>query len=210
MIPPEVVIGIDLDNTLVCYDELFHLAACQEQLIEPSLPRCKETIRDRIRLLPDGEKKWIRLQAIVYGTRMSGATLFDAADDFLKHCSRWRVPVKIVSHKTAFAMLDGRRLDLRQPAREWLQEQNSSLNLGLSPGDVFFESTRAEKIERIRSLGCSHFIDDLWEVFAESLFPKTTRKLLFAPHGTASREPGAQVFTHWQELDRFFFHDRRA
>jgi len=210
MIPAEIVIGIDLDNTLVCYDELFHLTACQEQLIEPSVPKCKEMIRDRIRLLPDGEQKWIRLQAVVYGTRMSGATLFEGADVFLRHCSQWRTPVKIVSHKTPFAMLDGRRLDLRQPARAWLQEKNSSLKLGLSLSDVFFESTRAEKIERIRSLGCSHFIDDLWEVFAENLFPKTTQKLLFAPHGTASTEPGAQVFTHWRELDRFFFHDRRA
>ena len=30
MTASEIVLGIDLDNTLVCYDELFHLAAREE------------------------------------------------------------------------------------------------------------------------------------------------------------------------------------
>jgi hypothetical protein len=208
---PRPVIGIDLDNTLVCYDALFHLAACEERLIEPSLPANKEAIRDAIRLLPEGESRWTRLQAIVYGPRMSAARLFEGGGAFLRRCARSGIPARIVSHKTRFARLDGRRVDLRRASLQWLETKGLFSEFGLSPGDVFFEATRAEKIERIRALGCTDFIDDLAEVFADGAFPRETRKLLFAPHGAAGPGSGAQppVFATWGELEHFLFDDRR-
>jgi hypothetical protein len=210
MTAPELIIGIDLDNTLVCYDELFHIAACEQRLIEPSLPKRKEEIRDAIRLLPDGERRWTRLQAVVYGPRMSGATMFDGADVFFRHCARRHTPVKIVSHKTTFTMLDDRPIDLRLAAREWLQAKAFFPDFAIASGDIFFESTRAEKIERIRSLRCTHFIDDLAEVFAESAFPRETQPLLFAPHGRPSLCSEVRAFKSWCELDRFFFDEARS
>lgn len=205
------LIGIDLDNTLVCYDELFHFVAHQEGLIELSSPKSKERIRDTIRLLPQGESQWTRLQAIVYGPRMSGATAFEGSEDFLRHCAASGTRALIVSHKTQFASLDGKQVDLRAAAREWMRSRKffEPDGGGLSPDDVFFESTRAEKIERIRSLGCTHFIDDLAEVFAESSFPRDVAKLLFAPHGATTNARDIEPFKTWRELDEFFFHDQR-
>jgi len=207
----QLVIGIDLDNTLVCYDELFHLAACEEGLIHPSLPRNKEKIRHAIRLLPEGESRWTRLQAIVYGPRIDGATLFRGGGVFLRHCAKSRIRTRIVSHKTRFTTLDGKQVDLRQSSLQWLEAKGFFSDFGLSRGDVFFESTRAEKIRRIRALGCTHFIDDLAQVFTEDAFPRKTQKLLFSPHGAAF--PGdaapALTFASWREIDRFFFNDPR-
>ncbi len=208
--PLPFVIGIDLDNTLVCYDRLFHLAAREEGLIEPSVPGNKEQVKQAIRLLPDGERLWMRLQVIVYGPRIQAATLFDGADDFLRRCARSRIPLKIVSHKTHFALLDGRRVDLRQSALEMLEAKGLFSKLGLSRDDVFFESTRAEKIQRIGDLRCTHFIDDLAQVFTRDDFPRETRKLLFSPHGAPLTGSGAPplTFASWRELDRFFFDDQ--
>jgi hypothetical protein len=205
------IIGIDLDNTLACYDELFHFAAHQEGLIELSLPKNKERIRDTIRLLPGGESQWTRLQAIVYGPRMSAATTFAGCEDFLEHCAAAGTRALIVSHKTRFATLDGRAVDLRESAIEWMRARKffDSDGCGLSPHDVFFESTRADKIERIRALGCTHFIDDLAEVFAESSFPRNIAKLLFAPHGANTSGQDIEVFKTWRELNAFFFDDER-
>jgi len=203
----KIVIGMDLDNTLACYDRLFHLAACEEGLIEPSLPRNKEKIRHAIRLLPDGENRWTRLQAIVYGPRINAATLFRGGGAFLRRCARARIRTVIVSHKSRFATLDGKRVDLRQSALEWLETKGFFSDFGLSRDDVFFESTRAEKIQRIRALHCTHFIDDLAEVFNEEAFPRATQKLLFAPHGAAfpaSGEPPL-TFSDWRKIERFFF-----
>lgn len=205
--PSDIVIGIDLDNTLVCYDELFFQTARNENLIEGSVPKSKKKIRDAIRKLHGGEARWTRLQAIVYGPRMSGATLFDGIATFFEHCAAARIPSRIVSHKTPFAMLDGERVDLRASALDWMKDNGFFDRFALSPSDVFFETTRAEKIERIRSLGCTHFIDDLTEVFCEPAFPRDVVKLLFAPHGTQFVPPGVQVFDNWLALDRFFFDD---
>jgi hypothetical protein len=210
-VPLPFVIGIDLDNTLVCYDRLFHLAAREEGLIEPSVPGNKEQIKQAIRLLPDGERLWTRLQVIVYGPRIQAATLFDGADVFLRHCAGFRIPLKIVSHKTRFALLDGRRVDLRQSALELLEAKGLFSDFGLSRDDVFFECTRAEKIQRIGALGCTHFIDDLAQVFTRDDFPPETRKLLFAPHGAPLGGSGAPplTFASWRELERYFFDDPR-
>jgi hypothetical protein len=201
------VIGIDLDNTLVCYDELFHAAAREEGLIQSTTPKSKENIRDAIRLLPDGESKWTRLQAIVYGPRMSGAVAFAGCEQFLRHCAQRGTKTVVVSHKTPFAPLDGRQVDLRQAALDWIESKNffSPNRCGLSREKVFFKTTRAEKVETIRALGCTHFIDDLAEVFAEPNFPAGVSKLLFTPHGANAAAADVQVFKSWAELDRFFF-----
>jgi hypothetical protein len=206
-----IIIGIDLDNTLVCYDELFHSVACQEGLIESSAPRSKEQIRDAIRLLPEGENKWTRLQAIVYGVEMSGAIAFAGCEDFLRHCAGRGKKAVIVSHKTHFATLDGQSVDLRAAAFAWMKMKGffDPGGCGLSPDDIFFESTRLEKIERIRALGCTHFIDDLMEVFAEPSFPREVAKFLFAPHGAAPAGSEIKVYRSWHDLDDFFFHDHR-
>ena len=204
------VIGIDLDNTLACYDELFHRAACEAGLIEPSLAKSKAAVRDAIRLLPEGEAKWTSLQALVYGTRMNEAVMFAGADVFLEHCAGRCVEVRIVSHKSPCAVLEGKKLDLRLPAMQWLEAKGFFSRFGLSGGHVFFEPTRAEKIERIRALGCTDFIDDLPEVFAESQFPSEVRKWLFAPGSEGDLAPERQpAFMNWLEIDRMFFNDLR-
>ena len=204
------VIGVDLDNTLVCYDELFHSVAQQERLIDSSAPKSKERIRDAIRLLRNGENRWTRLQAIVYGPRMSGATAFEGSEAFLRHCSERGIKTLIVSHKTRYATLDGAQVDLRESALAWMKQKRffDADGCNLSPDDVFFESTRLDKIARIRELGCTHFIDDLVEVLGESSFPPETAKLLFAPHGANPVDPGIKTFHSWRELDRFFFDER--
>jgi hypothetical protein len=80
--------------------------------------------------------------------------------------------------------------------------------LGVQPDNVFFEATRAEKIGRIRTLGCTHFIDDLTEVFAEKSFPKHIRKFLFTPNHP-KRVHAMLVDVHacrsWAELQSLLF-----
>jgi hypothetical protein len=98
-------------------------------------------------------------------------------------------------------------VDLRRAARGWMESKNffGANGCGLSPESVFFEATRAGKVDTIRALGCTHFIDDLAEVFAEPNFPPGVSKLLFAPHGADTVGDDVQVFKSWLELDRFFF-----
>ena len=200
-------LGVDLDNTLISYDELFHKAAVDEHLIDPSVPKSKELVRDAIRLSPGGEQRWTRLQAVVYGLRMHDAKLFQGADACLRRCVDAGIPVRIVSHKTESATLDGTEINIRQPALQWMRTNGffSQQGLGIMEEHVFFESTRAQKIRRINELGCTHFIDDLIEVFAEPSFPSAAEKLLFAPHAGTPAPQGVRAFKSWPEIARFLF-----
>ena len=60
-------IGIDFDNTIITYDNLFHKYALKLQLINESVAKNKQVIRDTIRKLPNGNDRWTELQGLVYG-----------------------------------------------------------------------------------------------------------------------------------------------
>jgi hypothetical protein len=98
----------------------------------------------------------------------------------------------VISHKTQYASTDrDKKHDLRQKAMEWMEANQffSEQGLGLKRDQVFFEETRSDKIARIRELGCTHFIDDLEETFAEPDFPRI-EKFLFAPLAPESLPEG--------------------
>jgi hypothetical protein len=175
-------VGIDFDNTLVSYDALIHQIAVERKLIAPGADAGKRTVRDRIRLLPDGEVEWQKLQGLIYGPRMAQAQLMAGAADFINECRARTLPIYIVSHKTEFAGYDDTRTNLRDAALAWMTSQRffEPAGLGFSRDQVFFEGTRDAKIARIRALGCTHFIDDLEEVFLEPSFPAGVHKFLFS------------------------------
>lgn len=175
-------IGVDFDNTIAGYDQAFARAAREAGLGDDELVGSKKTIRDAIRRLPEGEIEWQRLQGQVYGRLMPQAVLVDGVGEFLSRCRRRRVPVNVISHKTEYGHHDPSRVNLRDAARQWMADQGFFARNGFAipPENVFFEDTRQDKIARIAALGCSHFIDDLEEVFQESSFPPNVARYLLA------------------------------
>jgi hypothetical protein len=192
-------IGIDFDNTLVDYDRVFLTAARERDLVAADFDGSKRKVRDLVRLLPEGELAWQRLQGDVYGSGIGGAVLFEGADAFLRQCRVLNIDVFVVSHKTRYGHLDPARVDLRQAALGWMSAQGffSTDGFGLSRERVFFEETRSAKLARIASLDCTHFIDDLEEIFADPDFPAGVQPILFA---TGSYKGRALVCRHWLEI----------
>ncbi len=204
---PRFRIGIDFDNTIVGYDEVMYRIASQRGLVGSDGDRTKRAVRDRIRRLPDGEIEWQKLQALAYGPLIVEARLLEGADEFIRRCRRAGIAVFIVSHKTRFANYDETRTDLRAAAMEWMTGQRffEPDGLDLGRGNVYFESTRADKIARIEQVGCSHFIDDLEEVFLEPSFPCGVQKILYAPEASLIPASGAITMPSWQALCDYFF-----
>jgi FMN phosphatase YigB (HAD superfamily) len=175
-------IGIDFDNTIVCYDQVFYEVAKEQKLIEDQVSISKGHVRDYLRAIGQ-EEAWTELQGLVYGKYIKLAPAYPGALEFLKECNKAGIEVNIISHKTRFPFL-GEKHDLHQAASDWL-EMKGFYNMeqtGLSKDKVFFELTKVDKLRRITLAGCNMFIDDLPEFLAESGFPKNIKKVLFDPN----------------------------
>ncbi|MGQ0665458.1 MAG: hypothetical protein ACT4O4_00330 [Nitrospiraceae bacterium] len=200
-----LVVGVDFDNTIANYDELMYAIALERRLIRADLTRNKKLIRDAIRALPDGETHWRGVQVTAYGPRMHEARLIDGVREFFTGCRRRSIPVYIVSHKTEYANFGEANVDLRAAATAWLEQHGffDPGGPGLPRPGVFFESTREEKIARIKALRATHFIDDLEETFREDAFPHTVQKILFTAHGRPDDLSGAVSFPTWGKIHEY-------
>ena len=204
---PALRIGLDFDNTLITYDDVFLAMARERGLAAPDFTGRKQAIRDSIRLLPDGELSWQQLQGQVYGKGVARATMFDGVGSFLRQCKQRDVPVVIVSHKTEFGHHDPERVNLRRAALDWMNAQGFFNEYGIARENVYFEGTRQEKIARITELDCSHFIDDLEEVLTDPDFPKSVERILFSEIGAGSMSEPIVVCPTWRDVEQQVFRD---
>lgn len=197
-----MILGVDFDNTIVCYDGLFHAQAVSRGMIPPDTPAGKTAVRDALR--DSGrEDAFTLLQGYVYGPGIHAARPYPGVAECLCALRRQGVNVRIVSHKTPFPYL-GPRYDLQQFARDWLVEAGLVGGPdGLARDDVFLEATREGKARRIASLGCTHFIDDLPDFLSHPDFPSGVRRLLFAPGHAEGESDGMHCVPDWWSARRF-------
>src|SRR5580658_10161847 len=198
-------VGIDFDNTIIAYDDVFRAAATRAGLIEANFVGRKQALRDAIRLLPDGELAWQRLQGQVYGKGIGEATLVTGVTTFLRRCRAEGSTVVVVSHKTEYGHFDPDRVNLRKAALDWMAGQGLfDGEHGIALSNVHFESTRAEKLRRIATLSLTHFIDDLEEVLTDPDFPAGVARILFAEDAPTATGPYVWCLT-WRDIERQVF-----
>ncbi|MBK8870683.1 MAG: HAD family hydrolase [Elusimicrobia bacterium] len=191
-------VGIDFDNTLVCCAPLFHRVALERGLVPPHLPATKDAVRNYLMDL-GRETDWTELQGTVYGPRLCEALPFPGAREFVVLCRQKNIPVGVVSHKTRHALC-GPAHNLHDAGYRWLESAGFFDQDVISRDQVFFEPSRAAKLNRIRALGCSHFIDDLREVFSEPRFPVEVKKWLFDPDSSQKGSKDTRSFSTWVQL----------
>lgn len=175
-----IVLGLDLDNTLVEYGALFRQEALERGLVMEDCPPDKTSVRDRVRRLERGEDLWQQLQALVYGERIARAPAAPGVEEFLAWAARTDLRLFISSHKTRHAR-GAPSLDLRRAAMDWL-EARGFLDPGrspLTPALVRFHDTRKDKLLHIAQSRATHFVDDLPDVLLSPHFPATTRPILY-------------------------------
>jgi hypothetical protein len=196
-------IGIDFDNTIACYDGVFHAAALERGLIPPDIPRDKNSVRDFLN--GSGRKDdFTELQGYVYGSRMDLVACYPGVCEFIA-AARERHDVFIISHKTRYPIL-GPKHDMHAAARGFLLAQHIVCDNGVAPENVFFELTKEEKVARAAQLGVDVFIDDLPEILAMSGWPQPLRAILFDPDGQASslaqNKPRFECYASWAAIRR--------
>jgi len=193
-------IGIDFDNTIVCYDAAFHRAARERGWIPADVTPTKDGVRNWLRAA-GREDDWTELQGYIYGARMDLAAPFPGVCDFLRAAAEAGCAVDIVSHKTRHPYR-GEKYDLHQAALGWLEAEGffDDHTLRLNRSNVHLELTKDGKLARIGALSCDTFIDDLPELLGEPGFPADTSRVLFDPNDAAPDAPTYTRARSWGEI----------
>lgn len=194
-----MIIGLDFDNTIVSYENVFHKVALEKGHIDESVARTKLAVRDNLRAR-DMEDMWTKMQGYVYGACMDQADIFPGVIDALRWARDNGIQVVIVSHKTRFPFM-GPKYDLHKAAREWIE---NTLKDGQGPlimaENVNFRETKEEKISRISEIGCHAFIDDLPEILLAPAFPPMARRFLFDPGNGHEAIDGVVSVESWGQF----------
>ncbi len=202
-------IGIDFDNTIACYDGVFHAAALERGLIPADLGRDKNSVRDHLN--GSGRKDdFTELQGYVYGARMDLVSPYPGFAEFVTAGRRAGHDLFIVSHKTKHPIL-GPQHDMHAAARGFLTDRGlmGSGATQIAPERVFFELTKDDKVARAKALACEVFIDDLPEILAMSGFPVGMRKILFDPENQfAGKAAQFDRRASWAEIAADFARER--
>jgi len=185
-------IGLDLDNTIVCYDRVFEALGREAGLADGIIALGKLGIRNFLRQ-QGREDEWTVMQGVAYGPRMQNAVPFEGALDFIVEAKTRGHEVSVVSHRTKHPYL-GEAHDLHVAAREWLEARRITDHVSL-----FLEEKAAEKAGRIAALRCEVFVDDLPEFLSRADMPEGLRKVHFSP-GQGGPPSGFEMARSWREL----------
>jgi hypothetical protein len=193
-----MLIGLDLDNTLIDWQPVFVEVA--RELGLPLVASSRLDLRGKVRQLPGGEQLWQCMQAEVYATRAESPSPFPGALEFVRKARRRGHTLTIVSHKTERARRDPVQRPLRLLAMAWLGSHGFvSERQGVPRDKVFFAESRALKLQRIASLHCDAFVDDLPEVLSDPAFPVPSRRVLFGPDA-GPIPPGVVRAPSWADV----------
>ncbi len=191
-------IGIDLDNTIINYDNAFLAAAKIRGLIAADFTGGKQALRDHIRTLQGGETQWQKLQGYVYGKGIDAATLFDGVEQFVSRAQSQGCELFIVSHKTLYGHFDDDKINLREAALGFL----ASKQLPIPHQNMYFETTRSEKVSKLATLSLNWFIDDLVEVYEETHFPTDCKRVLFHAATSPAPQGSWMACNSWEAIER--------
>ena len=198
-------LGVDLDNTLICYDDVFLSGARELNLVPKSWIGDRFQVRAYVRDQKNGETSWQRLQGQVYGRWISRAKLFPGVYRFLWRCNFRKITVDVLSHKSEYGHFDNEEVALRQVARQFLMEQGILSEHGESLiNSIEFFSEREEKIERIVGKKFDLFIDDLPEILEHVEIADKTETLGFDPTNTSDFSVSEKVGS-WIEIESRLF-----
>jgi len=116
-------IGIDFDNTIANYDDVFKKISVEHKLINHLWVGNKKQLKEEIIKKTKNEEVWKKIQGKVYGKYMHLAKLNLDFDNFLLKSRLKDIDIFIVSHKTMHGHYDKEKILLRKVAMKWMHNQ---------------------------------------------------------------------------------------
>ncbi len=201
------LIGIDFDNTLINYDDLITNVVRNYGWFEDVTGR--DAVKKKLRTSSLGDEGWQKIQGVIYGPRILDAKISVGADHFLRRCKAEGIEVKIISHKTEFAVNDPTNTNLRDAALNWMSKNNFFTDLGINKINIFFANTIEEKIQFIRKANISIFIDDLEEILDHPKFPIDVEAILYQPNISSMKNETKKYrkYQSFDQIEKFIFNN---
>ena len=189
------MIALDLDNTIICYDDAFRAAAEETGCLPVDGITINKASVKASALAKGGNDLWTRLQGIAYASGIQKAKPFYGCQQFINRALDRNERLAIISHKTEYPAI-GAKVNLRMAAINWLGSNGLSFGSRLP---VIFCDSREEKVEHVRSFDCRALIDDLPDVFQTLGFPSSTSFILFDPAGEHEGWSASPRVKSWDE-----------
>jgi hypothetical protein len=194
-----IKVGLDFDNTIVCYENAVEVLADQRLKLPAKVPRTKVGVRNYLRR-EEREEEWTHFQGELYGPGMRYAKPFEGAIEAMLQLVDAGHELIIVSHRSRHPYA-GEPHDLHAAAGLWVSERLQSKGLfAENNGDVYFLETQKLKLAKISELRCNAFVDDLPDVLGSPDFPTNTKGILFDPLESLPETGGHLRMTTWSEL----------
>jgi hypothetical protein len=194
-------IGFDFDNTIVNYDFVFTEIAKELQL--DCLHSPKNSIKNYYEIQLGQPNSWKKVQFKVYCELISK---IPASDNFII-LLYWLIDNKhdifIISHKTKYIKINNKNLNLREPAKKWIDKNIPIFN----KERIFFESSAVAKVRKIKSLNLDFYVDDLLTILNHRQFPIITKKILF--NSPLLELNDIYVASTWDEVKSFIIDEKQ-
>jgi hypothetical protein len=188
-------IGFDFDNTIVDYDLVFTQIANELNLEYLDSP--KNSIKKYYEVELGQPNSWKKIQFKVYCELISKITPSEKFITFLNWLIDNKHDIFIVSHKTQNIKINNKNLNLRQPAKKWIEKNIPIFN----KERIFFESSAIEKIRKIKSLNLDFFVDDLITILNHRQFPLITKKILY--NSSLHKLNKIYIASNWDEVKKY-------
>ena len=169
-----MIVGIDIDNTIINYDNVFKRNAKKLQIKLKKKNNIKREFKENI-ISTKGPKAWTSFQGKVYGSQLNSASLYPGFLRFYKYLQNNNFKVYFVSHKTIYPIL-GKKINLRNKTKKFLKNKVKNLN-----SEIIFCDSIEKKIEQIKKKNCDIFIDDLEKIL--NFIPNSIYKIHFNAKG---------------------------
>jgi len=200
-------IGIDFDNTIANYDNVFKKTSAKYKLINHLWVGNKKQLKKEIIKKTKNEEVWKKIQGKVYGKYMHLSKLNLDFDNFLLRSRLKGIDVFIVSHKTIYGHYDKEKILLRKVAMKWMHNQRffNKHFYGLDSKNIFFEKSIQDKIKRINKLKLDYFVDDLNLILTHKLFSKKTKKILYGNEKKLRPSSKYIVLNNWLGISNHIY-----
>lgn len=192
-------IGLDFDNTIVCYDQAIARLADELFQLPEGVPRTKLGLRDFLRT-EGREPEWTAFQGELYGPGMRYAQPFEGAVATMQQLTQEGHELTIVSHRSRFPYA-GKRHDLHRAAQRWIATRLQPAGIFMQHSNsVHFMQSKADKLVKIQDIDCGFFLDDLPEILEAPEFPSSTVGILFNPNNDDRKVARQPVISDWKHL----------